>query len=101
MTISQTLSEHSSMPASARRLIFKMIDDLKEERDELALQVHLGKQEAKSELKLLCKKLDELNQRSEPLKHAVEETGEDVWEALQLLGDEIKEGYQRIRKSHS
>ncbi|QDT61394.1 hypothetical protein SV7mr_39290 [Stieleria bergensis] len=89
------------MPASARRLISNMIDDLKEERDELALQVHLGKQEAKSELKRLSKKLNELNQRSEPLKDAVEESGEDVWVALQLLGDEIKEGYQRIRKSLS
>ncbi len=37
------------MPVSARRLIHNMINDLKEERDELALQIHLGKQEAKSE----------------------------------------------------
>ncbi|MEP0347849.1 hypothetical protein [Rhodopirellula bahusiensis] len=95
------LSRFSSMPASARRLISNMIDDLKEERDELALQVHLGKQEAKSELKRLSKKLDELNERSEPLKNAVGESGEDVWVALQLLGDEIKEGYQRIRQSIS
>ena len=87
------------MPASARRLISNLIDDLKEERDELTLQMHLGKQEAKSELKRLGKKLDELNTRYEPLKHAVEETGEDVWDALQLVGDEIKDGFHRIRKS--
>lgn len=78
-----------------------MIDDLKEERDALSLQVHRCKKEAKSELKRLSKKFDELNQRSEPLKHAVEETGEDVWETLRLLGEEVKEGYQRIRKSLS
>jgi len=89
------------MPASARRLISNMIDDLKEERDELALQVHLGKQDAKSELKKLGERLDDLNQRYEPLKHAVGETGEEVWGALQLVGDEIKDGYRRVRKSIS
>ncbi|SMP42787.1 hypothetical protein SAMN06265222_101843 [Neorhodopirellula lusitana] len=87
------------MPASARRLISNMIADLKEERDELALQAHLGKQEAKTELKRLGKRLDELNQEYQPLKNAVGETSEDVWDALQLVGDEIKDGYKRIRKS--
>ncbi len=34
------------MPVSARRLLSNMMDDLKEERDELSLQIHLGKQKA-------------------------------------------------------
>ncbi|QDT02107.1 hypothetical protein K227x_04780 [Rubripirellula lacrimiformis] len=87
------------MPVSARRLISNMLDDLKEERDELALQIHLGKQDAKSELNRLGQKLDELDQRYQPLKNAVEETGGDVWDALQLVGDEVKDGFHRIRKS--
>ena len=89
------------MPVSARRLIHNMINDLKEERDELALQIHLGKQDAKSEWQALGKKLDDLNRRYEPLKNAVEETGEDVWDAMKLVGDEIKDGFLRIRKSIS
>ncbi|GAA4444793.1 MULTISPECIES: hypothetical protein [Novipirellula] len=89
------------MPVSARRLIRNMINDLKEERDELALQIHLGKQEAKSEWQALGKKLDDLNRRYEPLKDAVEETGEDVWDAMKLVGGEIKDGFSRIRKSIS
>ncbi len=89
------------MPVSARRLISNMIDDLKEERDELSLQIHLGKQEAKSELQAFSKKLDELNQRFEPLKHAAKESGENVWDAMHLVLDEIKDGFGRIRKSLS
>ncbi len=89
------------MPVSARRLISNMIDDLKQERDELNLQIHLGKQEAKTEWQAMGKKLDDLNQRFEPLKGAVGETSEDVWDALRLVGDEIKDGYKRIRKSIS
>ncbi|WP_047814387.1 hypothetical protein [Rhodopirellula islandica] len=87
------------MPASARRLISNMIGDLKEERDELALQIHLGKEDAKSELERLDQKLEELNQQYQPLKNAVDETGDDVWAALQLVGEEIKNGFHRIRKS--
>jgi cell fate (sporulation/competence/biofilm development) regulator YmcA (YheA/YmcA/DUF963 family) len=87
------------MTVSARRLISNMIADLKEERDELALQMHLGKQEAKSEWQRLVKKLEELEHRSQPLKSAVVETSEDVWDALKLVGDEIKDGFHRIRKS--
>jgi seryl-tRNA synthetase len=89
------------MPVSARRLISNMIDDLEEERDELALQIHLGKQETKKQWERLGKKLEELNQRKEPLKESVGETSEDVWDAMRLVADEIKEGYQRIRKTLS
>ncbi|MEO9593767.1 hypothetical protein [Rhodopirellula bahusiensis] len=87
------------MPASARRLVSNMIGDLKEERDSLALQIHLGKQEAKSELQRLDKKLEELNEDYQPLKDAVDESGEDILAALQLVGDEIKNGFERIRQT--
>ncbi|MCR9207327.1 MAG: hypothetical protein NXI28_03795 [bacterium] len=87
------------MPASARRLVSNMLDDLKEERDSLALQIHLGKQEAKSELKRLDKKLEQLNEDYQPLKNAVDESSEDIVAALQLVGDEILNGFHRIRRS--
>ncbi|CAD78073.1 MAG TPA: hypothetical protein DDX19_19025 [Rhodopirellula baltica] len=88
------------MPASARRLVSNMLDDLKEERDSLALQIHLGKQEAKSELDRLDKKLEQLNEEYQPLKNAVDESSEDIVAALQLVGDEIMNGFHRIRRSH-
>ncbi|EGF29184.1 hypothetical protein [Rhodopirellula baltica] len=87
------------MPASARRLVSNMLDDLKEERDSLALQIHLGKQEAKSELDRLDKKLEQLNEEYQPLKNAVDESSEDIVAALQLVGDEIMNGFDRIRRS--
>ncbi len=89
------------MPVSASRLVSNLIADLKEERDELTLQIHLGKQEAKDELQALGQRLDELQRRYSPLKNATLETSEDLWEALQLLAGEIKDGFARIRKSIS
>ena len=77
------------MPVSARRLISNMIDDLNEVRDSLSLQIHLGMLEAKNELQALGKKLDELARRFEPLKNAAKETGDNVWDAMQLVADEI------------
>jgi len=81
-----------------RRLVDNLISDLKQERDELRLQIHLGSEELKDELDILDDKLAKLNHRFEPLKSAMEVTAEDVWDSLKLVGSEIKDGFNRIRK---
>ena len=87
------------MTVSTRRLVKNMISDLKQERDELALQVHLGKKEVQQEWESLEQKFSDLNQRYDPVKDAVEETGEEIWDALKSVGEELKEGFHRIRKA--
>lgn len=84
------MSEHR------HRLIENLIRDIRQERDEIALQIHLGKQELKEEWDVLDDKLNELNHRFDPLKEAVGETSEEVWDSLKLLASELKEGFQRI-----
>jgi uncharacterized coiled-coil DUF342 family protein len=87
------------MSTRKSELIAALIHDLKQERDELKLKVHLGKMGLQQEWQALEDKLDELNRRYDPLKDAVEETAEDVWDSLKLVGGEIREGFERIRKS--
>ena len=87
------------MTTSTRRLITNLLNDLKQERDELALQIHLGKQEAKDEWRRLEDKLNDLNDRFGPTRDAVEESGEEIWNAVRQVGDEVKLGFDRIRKS--
>ena len=58
-----------------RETLLEMISALKQQRDELALKVHLGKKEAQDEWKELTAKLDELNAKLEPVKDAAQETG--------------------------
>lgn len=87
------------MTVSTRRLVKNMISDLKQERDELAVQVHLGKKEVQQEWESLEQKFVDLNQSYDPIKDAIGETGEDVWEALKSVGEELKEGFHRIRKA--
>ena len=77
----------------------ELISSLKQQRDELALQIHLGKEEAKEEWDKVTAKLDELGRDYEPLKDAVGETAGNVLEALKLVAGEVQEGFQRIRKA--
>lgn len=79
--------------------VSKLMHDLKRERDELKVQVHLGALEAKEEWQVLSDKLNALSHRYDPLKNAVEETAADVWDSLQLVGSEIWDGFKRVRQS--
>jgi hypothetical protein len=77
----------------------KMIHQLKQERDELKVKLHLGKEDLKDEWDELRVKLDRLSEDYAPLKRAVGETADDVWASLTLVAGEIRDGFHRIRKS--
>ncbi len=79
--------------------IDKMFSELKQERDELRVRLHLGKEDLKQEWEVLHDKLNELSDRYKPLREATEETAEEVWDSLKLVGLEIRDGFNRIRKS--
>ena len=69
-----------------------LIEDLKQKRDELRVQINLASREVKEEW-------EELEGRSRKFlaKAEIARTGEGVSEALGDLGEELKKGYQRIR----
>ena len=84
---------------SQRDQLAKLISALKQQRNELALQVQLGKAEAREEWDKVTAKLDQLASEYEPLKDAVEETAGNVFSAMKLVAAEIQDGFHRIRKS--
>ena len=71
-----------------------LIDDLKQKRDELRVQIHLASREARDEWEELEEKT-----RKFMVKAEMSRTGEGVSEALGDLGEELKKGYQRVRKA--
>lgn len=77
----------------------QLIAELKKQRDELAVRIHLGSQQAQAEWERVTAKLEELTKQYEPVKDAAKETGDNVWAALKLLGEEVRTGFDRIRKS--
>lgn len=72
----------------------RLLDDLKQKRDELRVQMHLASKEAQDEW-------DELEEKMQKLKADadLEETGEGLSKALVQLGSEIKLGYKRVLKA--
>ena len=71
-----------------------LVDDLKQKRDELRVQVNLASREIKDDWDELEVKTRHFLARAEIAK-----TGEGVSEALGDVGRELKKGYQRIRQA--
>ncbi len=69
-----------------------LIDDLKQKRDELRVQMNLASKEVKEEWEELEGRTRKFLARAE-----IARTGEGVGDALGDLGEELKKGYQRIR----
>ena len=85
--------------STEKTLIEETISKLKQQRDELALQIHLGAAEAKDEFENAKEKLDKLTADFEPVKDAVEESAGNVFAAMKLVGEEVLGSFERIRKS--
>ena len=67
-------------------------------RDEIKLQAHLGKEDAKDELEKLEKEYESFLVKIKPFTDEVEHTLGSTGEALGLAADELKAGYERISK---
>lgn len=81
------------------RPLAELISTLKQQRDELKVKVHLCAAEAKQEWDQAVEKLDQLTSDYDPVKHAVKESATDVTASLKLVAGEIKQSFDRIRKS--
>lgn len=80
----------------------KMMGEKKAEieqlRDEIKLKAHLGKAEAKGEFEKLEKEWDTFLARCKPFVDEIDQTTDNAGSALGLAADELKAGYERIRK---
>jgi len=76
-----------------------LVDDLKQKRDELRVQINLASREIKDEWKDLEEKLDEFSGKVSQFADdaQLKETGEGLGHALGQVGQELKRGYDRIR----
>ncbi len=79
-----------------------MKDAIEQMRDEINLKAHLGKAEAKDELEKIDKKWHALLDQYQPVADEAGKTAgkaaDKAGEALSQAADELKAGYDRIRK---
>lgn len=85
--------------SSRKELIGELISTLKQQRDELSVKIHLGEAEAKEEWGRLEERFTKLKADYEPLKNAAGESVENLAASLQLVGEEIKNGFIRLKNS--
>jgi len=81
-----------------REELERLLETLKQQRDELHLQLHLAKAEARDEWTAMEGKWQQVEQKLGQLREVAGETAEEVGVAAGLLVDEIGRGYARLRK---
>lgn len=84
--------------SSLNERIQKEVDELRGLRDDLKVQVHLGKLDAQDRFAEAEKNWEHLEGKLKVLADASRETAEEVGEAARLLAGEIRNGYDHIRK---
>ena len=83
---------------STKQELDKLMATLAQQRDELKLQMHLAKAEAKDEWNAMEGKWQQAQGKLAQVQDAAGESMEDVKAAASLLAEEIRNGYDRIRK---
>mgnify|MGYP000140318769 CR=1 FL=1 len=75
-----------------------LLEELKQKRDELRVQMNLASREMRDEWEELEDKLEEFTDRARQVAEDADlkATGEGVGKALGQLGEELKRGYDRI-----
>ena len=73
------------------------LEALKQVRDELRVQAHLGKAEAKEQWERLERRWHELEAKLGAAEKQAKEPLENVRAAARLMLDEIREGYRKIK----
>ena len=74
--------------------IDSLIEELKQARDELRLQIHLGSRELQDEWARLEPKWDEFVKNAD-----LEGSAERLGAATRALGEELKQAYERVRSA--
>jgi hypothetical protein len=72
----------------------QLLSELKQKRDELALQIHLGSKEAQAQWSDLEKKWDQFSADAR-----LGESATEIGTAAKELGKELLAGYENIKKA--
>ena len=77
----------------------RLAETLKQQRDELQLQMHLLSLEARQEWDKAERNWQQFRGKAEELGRVGREASKDVGAAAKLLGEELGRAYERVRKS--
>lgn len=75
----------------------KLSEQLRQQRDELKVQVHLAKEDLKDEWADLEQRWDQFRGKVGQAGQDAEDVKQDIAQAASDLGQEIRKGYDRIK----
>lgn len=75
-----------------------LVENLKTERDEIKLKLHLASMDVKEEFENVEQKWDEVTKKAAEIADDSKETSEEFIGKVKIVGEELKETYQRISK---
>jgi hypothetical protein len=78
--------------------LVEMMEALKQRRDELSVQAHLGKAEAKDLWQETEEKWRHLRNQLDKIDDETGDAAKDVGAAAMLMAEEIKRGYEQLKK---
>jgi len=73
--------------------------ELKTERSHLKVKMHLFNMDAKDEWEALEKKYEKFKSKASSIAGVTEDSAAEIVEAIKLVGEEIRAGYKRIKKT--
>jgi predicted neutral ceramidase superfamily lipid hydrolase len=79
--------------------IQKLVEQVKQERDEIILKAHLFQADAKHEWQKVDKQWEHFKFKAGQVGKEAKGASDDVSAAVKLLGEEIIKSLQRIRKT--
>lgn len=92
------LKHKSKLVDKLEQDIREIIEEVKEKRDELELQIYLGRAESKDEWETAEKKWQELKSKAELLGKEVKSVSKDIDGVIRILARELKSTYTRIHQ---
>lgn len=81
-----------------KKRIDEMLEELKQERDELRVKMNLAKMEARDEWREIEAKLVKLEAKASEVREATAEAAKDIAAAAKPLADEIQDTFRRLAK---
>lgn len=81
-----------------REALEKELENLRATRDELKVRVHLGKLDAQDQWEQIEKQWQQVESKLKLVGETGREVAEDIGEAASLAVQEMKEGYEKLRK---
>jgi len=81
-----------------RKRIDDMVNEIKCERDELQVKLHLARLEMGDEWNSLEEKLVKLEEKAKELGSVTAESSQNIGAAAKLLGEEVRDGFKEIGK---